>query len=219
MAAIGRDLKGLDAVLVTHEHSDHIRGVGPVCRKYGAPLYCTEGTLRRMNGHLGRLPGFTPLLAGRPTVIGDLVVEPYATPHDAEEPVAFVVESGGRKLGHATDLGRVTPEVVSKLKNADALLVEANHDIHMLNAGPYPWALKRRVQSDVGHLSNEACGELLAAACHGGLQTVVLMHLSETNNLPDLAEITARQALGDCGAAMVLARQDAPTALLEISPG
>jgi len=218
MAAIGRDLKGLDAVFVTHEHSDHIRGVGPVCRKYEVPLYCTEGTLRRMNGSLGRLPGFIALSAGEPRVIGDLRIEPYATPHDAEEPVAFVVESGGLKLGHATDLGRVTAEVVGKLQNADALLVEANHDVDMLNAGPYPWSLKKRVQSDVGHLSNEACGELLAAACHDGLKTVVLMHLSETNNHPDLAEITARQALGDCAAAMVLARQDEPTRLMDVSP-
>jgi phosphoribosyl 1,2-cyclic phosphodiesterase len=218
MAAIGRDLKGLDAVFVTHEHSDHMRGVGPLCRKHNVPLYCTEGTLRRMNGQLGRLPGYVALRAEEPIVIGNLRVVPYATPHDAEEPVAFVLESGGRKLGHATDLGRVTAGVVSKLQRADALMVEANHDVDMLHAGPYPWSTKKRIQSDVGHLSNEACAELLAATGHGGLKTVVLMHLSETNNHPDIAAITARQALGDSSAEMILARQDRPTPLIEIHP-
>ncbi|UCD12315.1 MAG: hypothetical protein JSU88_04320, partial [Nitrospinaceae bacterium] len=104
------------------------------------------------------------------------------------------------------------------LQRADALMVEANHDVDMLHAGPYPWSTKKRIQSDVGHLSNEACAELLAATGHGGLKTVVLMHLSETNNHPDIAAITARQALGDSSAEMILARQDRPTPLIEIHP-
>jgi len=217
MAAIGRDLGDLDAVFVTHEHSDHVRGIGPVCRKHGVTLHCTEGTLRRMNGQVGRLPGFVPLAEGAPVVIGDLTVRPYATGHDAEEPVAFTFHAGGLKLGHATDLGRVTSEVIEHLSLADALLVEANHDVDMLNAGPYPWPLKQRIKSDVGHLSNEACGEILARTVHAGLKTVVLMHLSETNNHPELAAITARQALGDSPADVILARQDQPTPMIEIA--
>lgn len=149
-------------------------------------------------------------------MIGGLSVEAYTTPHDAAEPVAFVVGYGNRKLGHATDLGSITPLVREQLKNADALLLEANHDVEMLDAGAYPWPLKKRIKSDLGHLSNEACAELLSAVDHGGLQTVVLMHLSESNNNPEIAELTVRQRLRRSAAQMILARQDRPTELLAI---
>jgi len=217
LALIERDPEDLDAVFVTHEHSDHVKGLGPLCRKYNTPLYATEGTSKRLNGSVGKIPVWHSIRSGVAVSIGGLTVEPYATSHDAEEPVAFVVHNEGLKLGHMTDLGRVTPEVRTKLQNADALLLEANHDVDMLNAGPYPWSLKKRIQSDVGHLSNEACAELLASVRHPRLQKVVLMHLSETNNHPDIAKITARQALGECPAEMVLALQNEPTELFEIA--
>jgi len=219
LASIGRDVKDLDAVFVTHEHSDHVSGIGPLVRKHNIQLFTTEGTLRKIQSRIGRIPSWAPIRSEEPVSIGDMVVEPYATPHDAEESVAFVIRCGNTKIGHATDLGKVTPFVREKLKKSTALLVEANHDINMLEVGPYPWPLKQRIKSGVGHLSNEACGELLASANHDGLRLVVLMHLSETNNLAELATLTAEQALGERASKIkqVLAQQDRPTELFSIN--
>lgn len=217
LRSIGRDPKDLDAVFLTHEHTDHVRGIGPLVRKYQLPLYTTEGTLRRIRNSVGRLPEWNPIRSHEPVHFGKLSVEPYTTSHDAEESVAFVFRYNGFKIGHATDLGKVTPGVKEKLQGSDVLLVEANHDESMLDAGPYPWPLKQRIKSDVGHLSNEACGELLAAVGHRRLRLVVLMHLSETNNHPEIAAVTARQALGECGAEISLAKQDRPSPFYSIS--
>ncbi|MBC8285641.1 MAG: MBL fold metallo-hydrolase [Nitrospinae bacterium] len=216
MAHIDRSFTGMDAVFATHEHSDHIRGIGPLLRKHEVPLYTTEGTWRRANPTIGKIGTCNTIRANEPVHFGELSVEPYSTPHDAEESVAFVIRYQGKSLGIATDLGRITPEVKSTLQNLDALLVEANHDISMLEAGPYPWMTKKRIKSGVGHLSNEDCGELLASVNHSDLKLVVLMHMSETNNHPDLAKITARQALGDSPPEMILAQQNHPTQLFSI---
>jgi len=217
MAHIDRSLNGLDAVFATHEHTDHIRGMGPLLRKHQLSLYTTEGTYKRACHSLGKLPGFTPIRAGQPVEFGELIVEPYATPHDAEESVAFVIHYRGLRLGIATDLGKVTAEVTSKLQKLDALLIESNHDVDMLDAGPYPWVTKRRIKSDVGHLSNEACGEILSSVKHSGLRLIVLMHMSETNNHPELARITAHQALGQDTPEMIIAEQNHPTPLMSLS--
>jgi len=219
LASLGRDMKDLDAVFVTHEHSDHFKGIGPLVRKHNIPLYTTAGTFKKIQSRIGRIPSWAPIRSEEPVAIGDMLVEPYATPHDAEESVAFVIHHGDIKIGHATDLGEVTPFVREKLRKSTALLVEANHDINMLEVGPYPWPLKQRIKSSVGHLSNEACGELLTEANHDGLKLVVLMHLSETNNLKELAILTAEQALGEKAARVtrVLAEQDRPTELFSIN--
>ena len=220
MAHIDRSLNGLDAVFATHEHSDHIRGMGPLLRRHQLPLYTTEGTYNRARHSLGTLPSFNRIRAGQPVEFGELVVEPYATPHDAEESVAFVIHFRGLRLGLATDLGKVTAEVKSKLQKLDALLIESNHDLEMLDTGPYPWVTKKRIKSDVGHLSNEACGEMLSSVKHSGLRLIVLMHMSETNNHPELARITARQALGqDDSTEMIIAEQNHPTPLIPLSRG
>ena len=216
MKFIDRSPADLDAVFLTHEHSDHVRGVGPLLRKYGITLFTTEGTFKRSQHIFGDIPKWKKIQADEPIGFSGMTVEPYSTPHDAEESVAFVVRNATVKLGHATDLGTVTPEVKEKLKGADALLVEANHDVNMLEVGPYPWPVKQRIKSDAGHLSNEACGELLSAVGHRKLKRVVLMHLSMTNNHPDIAHITARQALGDHPAEILLARQDSPIPLIEV---
>jgi phosphoribosyl 1,2-cyclic phosphodiesterase len=216
MAHIDRSFSGLDAVFATHEHSDHIRGIGPLLRKHQLQLFTTEGTYRRAGHSMGTLPGFNTIRADEPIQFGELVVEPYATPHDAEESVAFVIHYRGLRLGLATDFGQVTTEVKNKLQKLDVLLIESNHDVDMLDAGPYPWVTKRRIKSDVGHLSNEACGELLSSVTHSGLRLVVLMHMSETNNHPDLARITARQALGQDTPEMIIAEQNHPTPLMAL---
>ncbi len=211
MAVLGRSPGDLDAVFLTHEHSDHVGGVGPLLRKHNLTLHSTAGTLRKIQKKAGRIPRFRAIRADEPVQIGDLCVEPYRTPHDAEEPVAFVVRHGELKLGHATDLGSATAAVREKLKHADVLLLEANHDVGLLQQGPYPWSLKQRILSDVGHLSNQDSGELLAAVAHRGLKKVVLMHMSETNNRPEMAHAAAQQALGSHPAEIVFAQQDAPT--------
>ena len=216
MTLIDRSFSGMDAVFVTHEHSDHIRGVGPLLRKHEIPFFTTEGTWRRANHIIGKVSSCNTIRENETVHIGELSVEPYSIPHDAEEPVSFVIRYKEKSLGIATDLGRVTPEVIKNLKNLDALLVEANHDISMLEAGPYPWITKKRIKSDVGHLSNEDCGELLASVAHSNLKLVVLMHMSETNNHPELAKIIARQALGESSPEMILAQQNHPTELLSI---
>jgi phosphoribosyl 1,2-cyclic phosphodiesterase len=212
---IDRTPEELDAVFLTHEHSDHIGGVGPLVRKYSIPLYATNGTIQASQ-KLGSIPVFNPILAGETVSLNGLEIEPYTTSHDAKESVAYVIRCQNRKLGHATDMGMVTHEVREILQNSHVLLVESNHDVEMLDFGPYPWSVKQRIKNDLGHLSNEACGELLAAVKHEHLQRVILMHLSHTNNHPEIAYITALQALGSCAAHLELALQTQATDLIEV---
>ena len=215
LKSIDRTPEELDAVFLTHEHSDHIGGVGPLVRKYSMPLYATNGTIQA-GQKLGSVPVFNPIRPGETVQLDGLEIEPYSTSHDAQESVAYVIRCQNRKLGHATDMGMVTHEVREILKNSHVLLLESNHDVEMLDVGPYSWTLKKRIKSDLGHLSNEACGELLAAINHEHLQRVVLMHLSQTNNHPEIAHVTALQALGSHPPILSLADQDQPTELIEV---
>jgi len=178
-------------------------------------LYATKGTIQA-GQKLGNIPEFIPIRAGETVRLDGLEIEPYATSHDAQESVAYVARSQSRKLGHATDMGMITHEILEKLKNSHVLLLESNHDVEMLDVGPYPWALKQRIKSELGHLSNEACGDLLAGISHEHLRRVVLMHLSQTNNHPEIAYVTALQALGSRTPMLSLARQDQATELLEV---
>ena len=216
LTAIGRSPGNLDALLLTHEHSDHLRGVGPLSRRHHVPIYSTEGTWLGSKQSVGNVFDWRFFLPNDSFWIQDIEIEAYPTPHDAEESVAFVVRQGENKIGHATDLGVVTPAIVEKLRGVDVLLVEANHDETLLDAGPYPWSLKQRIKSDLGHLSNQACADLLTKVKHKNLQTVILMHLSETNNHKSIARLTAEQALQDSHAKILLAEQDQPTQLLTI---
>ena len=215
LKSIDRNPEELDAVFLTHEHSDHIGGVGPLLRKHFIPLYATKGTIEACQ-KLGNIPEFFPIRAGEAVRLNGLEIEPYATSHDARESVAYVIKSQDRKLGHATDMGIVTYEVLEKLKNSHVLLLESNHDVEMLDVGPYPWTLKQRIKSELGHLSNEACGDLLAAVSHEHLQRVMLMHLSQTNNHPEIASVTALQALGCRTPTLSVAQQGQATELIEV---
>lgn len=216
MAHIGREPKDVSALFLTHEHSDHISGAGALTQKHGTPVYGTRGTREAMRRHIHPHVDWRTLGLEDEAVVGDLTVESFGTPHDAVESVAYVVRCGSQKLGHLTDLGRITPLIVDKLQNCDVLLVESNHDERMLENGHYPWPLKQRIQSDVGHLSNTACADLLAQVKHDALKTVVLMHLSESNNHPEIAMDSARRVLGDHPATLFPARQQHPSVLIPV---
>ncbi|MFZ1086715.1 MAG: MBL fold metallo-hydrolase [Terracidiphilus sp.] len=252
MKLAGEEPERLDAILITHEHSDHVSGVAVTARKLGIPVYFTEGTHRawmrwlsprkqmtyaqwmeqvrkqvaerqaeavaqtdeneiseaaeagtesvepdepEKTKDLTWLPAVEYFKAGETFEIGDITVSPFTTPHDAADPVGFVFRAEGVRMGYATDLGYISPNVKAQLKDLDLLLLESNHDLEMLKDGPYPWAVKQRVLSRVGHLSNEAASSFLENDYDGQAAYVVLAHLSESNNLPDLARLAAESAL------------------------
>ena len=276
MKLAGEEPETLDAVIVTHEHTDHINGLVVTARKLGIPVYFTEATHRAWMRWLTPrrqmtyaqwieqcrkqaaerqaeldatvedceheeleaetqpiavspepagepapqsasdwppsrkedptwLPSVEYFQAGQPFEIGDIAVSPFTTPHDAADPVGFVFRAEGVRMGFATDLGYIPPNVKAQLQGVDLLLLESNHDLEMLRDGPYPWAVKQRVLSRVGHLSNEAAAEFLEKSYDGQAAYVILAHLSESNNLPELARVTAERALN--GRASLLANR------------
>jgi len=258
MLAAGEEPSSLDALLITHEHQDHVQGLAVIARRLGIPVYWTEPThrawvrwmtpqkrityaewLERRRGQANAVPEPSPeekaaaeeTLAepqkdptALPTVeyfqsgtgfrIGDIAITPFTIPHDAVDPVGFVFETEGVRIGLATDLGYMPSNVSVQLRGCDVLMLESNHDLDMLRDGPYPWAVKQRVMSRVGHLSNDAAAEFLARGYDGQAAYVVLAHLSENNNLPELARIAAERALRDrmslLANHLILAEQDRP---------
>lgn len=282
MKLAGEDPATLDAILVTHEHSDHVSGVAVTARKLGIPVYFTEATHRAWMRWLtprrqmtyaqwmeqcrqqaaarqaepvaqepsGQeaadcaeeegsvttvaavaeagpgceeakqdptwLPSVQYFEAGRAFQIGDISVSPFTIPHDATDPVGFVFQAEGVRMALATDLGYVTPNVKAQLKGVDLLMIESNHDLEMLRDGPYPWQVKQRVLSRVGHLSNDAAAEYLESSYDGQAKYVVLGHLSESNNLPELARVAAERALSNHASLLanrlLLASQQEPLA-------
>ena len=186
LRSIGVAPESVDALVLTHEHSDHVRGVEVAVRQWGWPVFGTPGTLAALAG----LPSpATTLAPDARIVIGQIALEPVRTSHDAAEPVAYVATSScsGMRAAIVTDLGVVTPGVAAAVRHADVLVLESNHDEQMLRDGPYPYHLKRRIAGDHGHLSNTAAARLACEAVHRGLQHLVLAHLSETNNTPGVA--------------------------------
>jgi phosphoribosyl 1,2-cyclic phosphodiesterase len=261
MKLMDEEPETLDAILITHEHSDHVNGVAVTARKLGIPVYFTEGTHRAWMRWISPrrqmtykqwleqirkqaaerqaeaqatadegepdendlpddaeapepvapvkakdpswLPAVEYFAPGEPFEIGDISVSPFTTPHDAADPCGFVFSVEGVRIGFATDLGYISPNVKAQLKNLDLLLLESNHDLEMLRDGPYPWSVKQRVLSRVGHLSNEAAAGFLEDDYDGQAAYIILAHLSESNNLPELARVTAERALN--GRASLLA--------------
>ncbi|MDF2717869.1 MAG: metallohydrolase [Paenibacillus sp.] len=198
-----RGVKGaeLDAILITHEHSDHIKGVGALARKHDLPVYANEKTWEALNKHLGELAEekIKVMETGSVVEFGALQVESYPISHDAAEPVGYCFYDGEHKLSLATDLGYVSAKVKEKIVDSDAVILESNHDIEMLRMGKYPWNIKRRILGDTGHLSNEAAGEALCDILSGQTETVYLAHLSRDHNLMDLAKLTVNNILEDRG--------------------
>jgi phosphoribosyl 1,2-cyclic phosphodiesterase len=275
MRLAGEEPETLDAIVITHEHQDHVNGLAVTARKLGIPVYFTEATHRAWMrwltprkqmtyaqwleecrkqaaerqaeasaGEEGEadetgidleangveassveasaapaivessapsvetesssrkddpawLPAVEYFEAGRAFRIGDIDLSPFTIPHDAADPVGIVLAAEGVRMGFATDLGYIPPNVKAQLKGVDLLLLESNHDLEMLRDGPYPWSVKQRVLSRVGHLSNDAAAEFLSSGYDGQAAYVILAHLSESNNLPELARVTADRALGD----------------------
>ena len=249
MQMANEDPAAIDALLITHEHQDHVQGVAVLARKLGVPVYFTQAThrawmrwmmpqkrltyaawlaLRQQPPGVEEvekasvekaedpcsLPGVEYFSAGSGFSIGDIVVTPFTIPHDAADPVGFVFEADGVRMAIATDLGYMPPNVKMAIRNCDVLMLESNHDLEMLRDGPYPWSVKQRVMSRVGHLSNEAVSDFLQKNYDGNASYVVLAHLSESNNLPQLARVTAERALRDrmslLANKLILAQQDAP---------
>jgi phosphoribosyl 1,2-cyclic phosphodiesterase len=189
---------------VTHEHGDHVRGVGVLARRFGLPVYLSPGAAKALNGRLGKIADLRSFRPGEAFSLGGLKVHPFATSHDAADPVGFTLQAAGRRLGIATDLGVATNLVRHHLRNCAAVILETNHDPDLLMNGPYPWHLKQRVRGRSGHLSNGEARNLLLDVLHERLAHVVLGHLSEENNRPELALAPIREALdGRCPAATV----------------
>ena len=286
MKQAGEEPETLDAIIITHEHSDHVNGVAVTARKLGIPVYFTEATHRAWMRWLTPrrqmtyaqwleqcrkqaaerqaeadasqfdaegepdesdlvadcepaapalaqivaaeslpeaaepepgpatpipqkdptwLPAVEYFQAGQPFEIGDIAISPFTIPHDAADPVGFVFRTEGVRIAFATDLGYIPPNVKAQLKGVDLLLLESNHDLEMLRDGPYPWSVKQRVLSRVGHLSNEAAAAFLEDEYDGQAAYVILAHLSQSNNLPELARVTAERALN--GRASLLANR------------
>jgi phosphoribosyl 1,2-cyclic phosphodiesterase len=194
LGRLGRSPADVEAILVTHEHSDHIGGVARFAARHRIRVLATAGTTRGFR--LSPPPRLSEISAHEAFACGALEIRPMPVPHDAREPCQFVFSDGAARLGILTDLGRFTPHVVESLQGCDALALECNHDLEMLAGGPYPAALRRRVGGELGHLSNRQAAELLAALDTRRLRHLVAVHLSEVNNTPELAREALAGTLG-----------------------
>jgi len=193
----------ISAILITHEHSDHVAGLKRLATKLNVPVFLSAPThhawcraVRDAEGVMPVLPKLEHFSAGRGFRVGDIEVMPFTIPHDAADPVGFTFRAEGVKIGFATDLGYMPASVRDHLRGCNVLVMESNHDVEMLRSGPYPWSVKQRVMSRVGHLSNEALAEFFSSDYDGGAEYLVLAHLSEQNNHPEIARAAAEQALG-----------------------
>lgn len=217
MARKGLDPSDLDAILVTHEHADHISGVGVLSRRFGLTVYINEGTRQASGSALGKLSGIYPFLCGHAFAIGSLAIHPFSISHDAEDPAGFTISCDGAKVGVATDLGIATGVVKTHLKACDILILEANHDPQMLIDGPYPWPLKQRIRGRSGHLSNDDTALLLEAIQHDRLAHVILAHLSEENNTPDKARQAVMGVLNGADVKLHVASQAAGSRVVTLN--
>lgn len=194
--SLGLKTEDLSGILVTHEHIDHIAGLGVIARRYGIPMFATRGTIAgiKNTNSVGNIPFelFREIRTDKEFSINDISVNPISISHDANEPCAYKLSNKSSSVGVCTDLGVYNDYIVDSFKGVNALLIEANHDINMLQVGRYPYSLKQRILGDRGHLSNESCGRLLCSLLHDDLRTIMLGHLSEENNLAELAYETVR---------------------------
>jgi phosphoribosyl 1,2-cyclic phosphodiesterase len=227
LRAIGRSPQEISAILITHEHSDHACGLATLARKLDVPVFLTGSThqawgraQRDESGESPELPKLELFSSGRPFEIADITVTPFTIPHDAADPVGFTFRAEGRKVAIATDFGYMPASMRDQLRGCDVLVIESNHDLEMLRAGPYPWSVKQRVMSRVGHLSNESLAQFFAQYYDGGASHIILAHISQENNHPEIALRVAESALGPqmtlISNRVMLAAQDAPTETIRL---
>ena len=203
MRVLAEDPRSLSAVLITHEHCDHVSGLLTLAKKLKVPVFMTGAThqcwarsMRDENGVRPQIEKLEVFASGRRFHVGDIEITPFTIPHDAADPVGFTFRAEGVKVGFATDLGYVPASVRDHLRGCDVLVMESNHDLEMLRIGPYPWSVKQRVMSRVGHLSNDALAQFFTNDYDGEAAYVVLAHISEHNNHPEIARRAALKALG-----------------------
>ncbi len=218
LALIGRDACMLSAVVVTHEHHDHVGGVGVLGRRYAIPVYMNQGTHEACRGKIKEIPRLEYFKTGEKFFIRDVEVHPFAVSHDSVDPVGFVFQHQGRHLGYCTDTGRITKLIRHHLRKCRALILEANHDPVMLRTGPYPIYLQQRIQSAGGHLENEDALHFASELCAENLCHLVLAHLSETNNTPEIVHRIKKQYLDEYAAVRVhIAEQHAPGPFIQLA--
>jgi len=216
LESIGEDPDGIDAVLITHEHNDHSCGLKTIVKDLPVQVFATWGTIRALHVEDYELNGssIVPVPPGIPFAMNDAEITPFSVPHDAAEPVAFNVTSGGVKVTQLTDVGHLPDHVSDRLRGSHVLILESNHDLEMLRVGPYPWSLKQRLMGRYGHLSNTAVARFIREQYDGEADHVVLAHLSSKNNHPEIARQEAAVALRDRGMSgvhLTITSQDEPT--------
>ena len=208
------DPENIDAVLVTHEHADHCHGVPAFARKFKTTVYMTHGTYHPDD--MGQMPSLHRINCHETFQLGTFEVAPVAVPHDAKEPCQYVLSSKGLIVGVLTDLGHITPHVRDCYRECDALLLECNHDVQMLRDGPYPWPLKQRVGGEYGHLNNQQASDLLGSVNLQRLNKLVISHVSQQNNRPDLALAAIQDRLESWSGDLIMATQNEGIAWTEI---
>jgi len=227
LRANGINCADIDALFITHEHSDHIRGIGILSRRYDLPVYATAGTWEYLKGPrgIGKIADKNKMLItpDTPIIMDDMEITPFDIPHDAAQPVGYTIKSGKYKIAVATDLGHASDDVARNICDSDIILIESNHDIAMLENGPYPAHLKRRILSNMGHLSNVACGQFLADIFSSKTKHIFLGHLSQENNRPILAYETVKNILlsnnidVDDSVGLYLANRHTPSTMLTLN--
>lgn len=219
LASLGIAPESLAALILTHEHDDHVKGVGVLARRFNLPVYANEATHRAAEAKTGKVAARREFGVGEPFAVEGLRIHPFAISHDAADPVGFVLGDGVCNLGYCTDTGTITRLIRHRLQACHAVILEANHDVRMVKEGPYPLPLQQRVLSNRGHLANPDALDLAAILAGERLRLLVLAHLSEVNNQPDLVLREARQRLPDAaGLRLLLAGQEQAGPLLELDP-
>ena len=221
------DISNVDGILITHEHIDHVKALGVISRSYEIPIYATDATCHQLT-YMKQLGDFdydlfTGINPDQEFIIGDIHINAHSIWHDAIDPVCYTFECNNKKISIATDMGNYDEYIINSLQNSDALVIEANHDIKMLEVGPYPYELKRRILSNRGHLSNEASGKLIKSLLNNHIKCIMLGHLSDKNNYPELAYMTVRNELLGNGLSddmddfgLMVAKRDCPSKMYNI---
>lgn len=221
LCKINVDVNKIDALFVTHEHIDHTKGVGVISRRFNIPIYANSLTWDAMSKTIGKIKDENiKIITNKCVTIKDMDIINYKTSHDAASPCGYLLESCHKKVCVTTDLGFVTKEIETILKDADVILLESNHDTEMLKFGPYPYTLKRRILSDIGHLSNDDCGNTIVKITNSKYKRIILGHLSKTNNYPDLAyqtvvNILNENAVDTNNISLTIAKRDTPSGYID----